>query len=52
MSREGTVILHDVGRGRPCGRTAMLIKEMGYSVVIFDSLGTGVAIIRLDHPNR
>jgi len=46
MAEGGTIILHDTGLGRPCSHTLALIKERGYSVVNFESLGTGVAIIR------
>lgn len=47
MSQDGTIILHDAGPGRPCAHTAQLIKEMGYPVINFESLGTGTAVIRL-----
>jgi len=47
MSKDGTIILHDAGPGRPCAQTAILIKAMGYPLINFESLGTGTAIIRL-----
>jgi len=47
MSQEGTIILHDVGPGRPCAVAAAMIKEMGYPMVLYESLGTGIAVIRL-----
>ncbi len=47
MSRNGVITLHDVGGNRPCSRTLSMIKEMGYPVISFSSLGTGTAIILL-----
>lgn len=48
MAKNGIITLHDAGAGRPCAHTAQLIKNMGYSLVIFETFGTGIALIVLD----
>lgn len=47
MSEEGVIVLHDTGSGRPCSHVVAKIQSMGYSIINFENLGTGAAIIRL-----
>lgn len=48
MNSDGTIILHDTGKGRACSITAEKIKELGYAIVNFDTFGTGTSIIKLN----
>ncbi len=45
MEKGSFMTLHDTGPKRPCITIARRIKEMGYDVVNFESLGTGIALI-------
>lgn len=48
MMAPGSVItLHDTGNNSACCRVAEKIRELGYEVINFDHLGSGVAVIHI-----
>ena len=47
MAPKGIITFHDTHKSNPCARVIPLIREMGYDVVDFNTLGSGVAVIYL-----
>lgn len=45
MEKNSVVTIHDTGPQQPCSYVVPLIQEMGYAVINFETLGTGVALI-------
>lgn len=47
MSKDGVITIHDTGGGLPCARIIPRIRAQGYSIVNFDKIGEGFAILYL-----
>ena len=45
MAKGGVIILHDTGPKAPCAGVVDKIKKLGYSVINFEHLGAGAALI-------
>ncbi len=47
MADNGVIVLHDTGPRAPCSAVVAKIEELGYSIVNFPNLGTGLALIEI-----
>ncbi len=49
MREGGVIVLHDTGERAPCAGLIDKIEQLGYSAINFKDLGSGAALIVVDH---